>query len=120
MSQFTTSDTQTPTLPANFTFSAGDDGTHTFIGEATLFTAPSQTLTVSDGAFTDTQSVTVNAATAASISLIAPAEVTASAAFDVTVTAFDEFGNLASGPNAYTGQVWFHTWHGMFVASTHA
>jgi hypothetical protein len=46
---FTTSD-QDPqvSLPANYTFTSADNGTHTFSGGATLYTSGNQTITVMD------------------------------------------------------------------------
>jgi hypothetical protein len=46
---FSTSD-QDPqvTVPANYTFTAADNGTHTFSGGATLYTTGDQTITVTD------------------------------------------------------------------------
>ena len=45
---FTSSDPGSPVLPANYTFTAGDNGTHTFTNGASLRTAPSQTITTTD------------------------------------------------------------------------
>jgi len=53
--QFTTSDLLA-TLPANYAFSATDNGAHTF--SVTLVTPPSQSLTVTD---TATASLTASA-----------------------------------------------------------
>src|SRR5712691_1899261 len=99
---FTSSDPGA-TLPPNFTFAPGDDGTHTFTNGVRLITAGSRTLTVSDtvNPFTSTQTATINAAAAASISLTGlPGTVTAGDLNSVTVTAHDPFGNVARAPNA--------------------
>jgi hypothetical protein len=103
---FTSSDSR-PTLPADYTFTAGDAGTHTFAAGATLDTAGTQTVTATDpasGSLTDTASVAVSPAAASSLRLTTPSTSTAGAAFDVTVTAFDPFGNTAAG---YAGTVHF-------------
>src|SRR5205085_7986336 len=58
-SHFTSSDTQA-VLPANYTFTAGDNGVHTF--SATLKTAGSRSLTATDtitGTITGAQTITV-------------------------------------------------------------
>jgi hypothetical protein len=75
---------------------------------ATLKTAGNQTITATD---TVTSSVTgssttisVDGAAASVFTVSAPASVTAGGAFNVTVTAKDSFGNVASG---YTGTVHF-------------
>jgi hypothetical protein len=102
---FTSSD-GSATLPANYTFTAGDGGIHTFTG-VILRTAGTQTITVNDtvkGSLLATTSVTVSPAATNHFSLSAPATVTAGTPFSVTVTALDAFNNLASG---YTGTVQF-------------
>src|SRR5206468_151129 len=67
---FTSSDSQA-LLPANYTFSAGDAGVHTF--SATLKTAASQSLIVSDtanGGITGSQSdITINPAAASTLTV---------------------------------------------------
>jgi hypothetical protein len=37
--------------------------------------------------------------------------------YTVHITKAGQFTGMLS-VNAYTGQVWFHTWHGTFVASS--
>jgi len=100
---FTSSDGQA-ILPANYTFTAADNGVHTFT--ITLKTAGSQAVTVTDtltSSITGTQSgITVTAAAASTFSFAMPVGATAGAAFNATVTAKDAFGNTASG---YTGTV---------------
>jgi hypothetical protein len=96
--QFTSSDGQA-TLPADYTFTAGDAGTHTF--SATLKTAGSQSLTATDRAtatITGKQSgILVTAAAATHLSIAAPSQVSAGVAFSVVVTALDAYGNVATG-----------------------
>jgi hypothetical protein len=101
---FTSSDGQA-TLPGDYAFTAADAGTHTFTS-VTLATAGSQTVTAADSAasLNGTASVTVSPAAATHFSVTAPATSTAGAAFNVVVTAFDSFGNVATG---YTGTVTF-------------
>jgi hypothetical protein len=101
---FTTSDTAAGVvLPANYTFTATDAGVHTFTGGATLVTAGGQTITVRDkadltGATATSTSVTVSPAAASTLSIGGfPGSVTAGDAGTVTVTAYDAFGNVATG-----------------------
>ena len=91
------------TLPGDYSFVAGDHGVKTFTG-VTLVTAGSQTITATDtgnGSITGQASVTVGAATAARLALT-PTTTTpvAGAADNLTITAFDAYGNTATG---YTG-----------------
>ena len=58
---FTSTDPAGAGLPADYTFLAGDNGTHTFTNGLTLKTAPSQTISVNDsGDPTKTGSASVN------------------------------------------------------------
>ena len=102
---FTSSDTQAG-LPGNYTYSAGDNGVHTF--SATLKTAGSQSLTATDTAtasITGAQSgITVTAAAATHLVITAPTSVSIGVAFSVTVTALDAYGNIATG---YLGTIHF-------------
>jgi WD40 repeat protein len=94
-------------MPANYTFAAADQGTHTFNGGATLFTAGAQTLTVQDtanGALTASVPVTVSPATVSQFMIAAPASTAPGNPFSFTVTLFDAYGNLATN---YTGTVTF-------------
>jgi hypothetical protein len=102
---FTSSDAQ-GVLPADYTFTAADQGVHTF--RVTLKTAGAQSLAVTDTAtasLTGTQSgITVQPAAASRLVLSAPTQVNSNTAFSVTVTAYDAYGNVATG---YTGTVHF-------------
>jgi hypothetical protein len=102
---FSSSDVQAG-LPANYTFTAADNGVHTF--SATLKTAGSQSLTVTDTAtasITGSQAgISVTAAAATHLALTAPANVSLGVAFSVTVTALDAYGNVATG---YVGTIKF-------------
>jgi hypothetical protein len=103
---FTSSDGQA-VLPGNYTFTGTDAGSHTFTNGVTLKTAGSQSVTTTDtttASITGTGSVPVNPAAAASLLLSAPASTTAGAAFSVTATAVDSYGNTATG---FTGTVHF-------------
>ncbi len=111
---FTSSDAQA-VLPANYTFTGGDAGAHTF--SVTLKTAGTQSITATDtvtGTITGVQSgITVNpAGRPAAPSRASPAPTTAGAAHNVTVTAHDAFGNVATG---YTGTVTFTSSDGQAV-----
>jgi hypothetical protein len=102
---FTSSDTQA-SLPGNYTFSASDNGVHTF--SATLKTAGNQSLTATDTttlSIAGSQSgITVTAAVATHLAISAPANVSLGVAFSVTVTARDAYGNIATG---YLGTIHF-------------
>jgi hypothetical protein len=103
---FTSSDAQAA-LPANYRFTAADNGVHSF--SATLKTAGSQSITASDtvtSTITGTESgITVNAAAASTLTVTGfPATVTAGTAGTLRVTAKDAYGNTAGG---YRGTVRF-------------
>ena len=100
--QFSSSDSQA-VLPPNSTLT---NGTGNF--SATFKTAPSATLTARDtvnSSLADTKSITVNPATAASLTIggLAPST-TAGTPQSFTVTLKDTYGNNATG---YTGTVHF-------------
>jgi photosystem II stability/assembly factor-like uncharacterized protein len=102
--QLTSSDPQA-TLPGPYPYGAADNGSHTFAAGATLVTAGSRSLTASAGGFADVSvPVTVSAAAASYFGMTAPGSSTAGSPLDVTVTAFDPFGNTASN---YRGTVQF-------------
>ena len=101
---FTSSDARA-TLPANYTFTGGDAGTHVF--SATLKTPGTQSITATDtvtGSITGSQSgITVNLGPTATFVVSGfTSPTTAGAARNVTVTAEDAGGNVTSG---YTGTV---------------
>jgi hypothetical protein len=103
---FSTSDTHPGVLPADYTFTPDDQGTHTFAG-VTLFTAGAQTLTAQDTADSSimgSATVAVGAAPADHLLITAPQNAVAGTPFDVALTALDPYGN--ADPN-YTGTV---TW----------
>lgn len=103
---FTSSASQA-VLPADYTFTAADGGTHSF--SATLKTAGNHSITVTDIAtatFTGTQAgITVKAGAASTLNVAGfPTPTTAGIARTFTVTARDAYGNTATG---YTGTVRF-------------
>jgi uncharacterized delta-60 repeat protein len=96
----TSTDPQAGTLDSH-TFTSSDAGVYTFSG-LQLFTSGPQSIVASDGTLSAQANVTVNPGVAASLVLSAPASTTAGATFSVTVTAYDTWGNVATG---YTGTV---------------
>jgi hypothetical protein len=102
---FATSDTHAGVvLPADYPFTAADAGRHTFAGATTLVSAGSQTVTATDGSLTGFATVTVNPAAATHLVLSYSANPVAGQAWSVTVTAYDAYGNVATG---YRGTVTF-------------
>ena len=110
---FTTSDTRA-TLPANYTFTAGDAGTHTFSSALkpalVLKTVGSQWVRATDTvttSITGSQTVTVTAGVARTLVVSnIPNPFGAGTASGVAVTAKDAYGNTATG---YRGTVHFTT-----------
>ncbi len=100
---FTSSDRQAA-LPADTTFSAADEGVHTF--SAALKTAGPQTITATDtasAAVTGSQAgIVVSAAAVSQFAVSAPSSVTQGKSFLVTLTAEDAYGNVVVG---YRGKV---------------
>ena len=96
------------TLPSDYTFVAGDNGSHTFTNGVTLTQAGNRTITATDtstGSITGTSAtIAVSPAGASTLTVTAPANATAGTAFSATVTALDAYGNTATG---YTGTVHF-------------
>jgi DNA/RNA endonuclease G (NUC1)/fibronectin type 3 domain-containing protein len=96
------------TLPADYTFVAGDNGVHTF--SVTLTTNGLQTVTATDTvtpSITGSGSTTVGSAPpppATHFSVTLPAATTTGVAFNVTVTALDATNASVAG---YTGTVHF-------------
>jgi Ca2+-binding RTX toxin-like protein len=90
-------------LPANYTFGPGDNGQHTF--SVILRTAGAQTVTATDtalGFIAGSGTVTVLPAVASRFDVGAPTSILAGLSFTLTVTAYDPYGNVATG---YTGTV---------------
>ena len=104
--EFSSSDPNA-SLPAAYTFTAADAGVHTFT--ISLYTAGIQSITVSDPAhqLSLTQSnINVNPAAATSLRVGVTSPVIAGVPNSITVTAYDAYGNVATG---YTGTVAFTT-----------
>src|SRR5262249_20289900 len=101
--QFSSSDPNA-SLPSSYKFTAADKGSHTF--SATLKTAGTQYIQATDTTtqLTGSQSnITVVPATASVLKATGfPTNDTAGVAGNVTVTAYDPYGNVATG---YTGTV---------------
>jgi hypothetical protein len=94
---FTSSDPYPGMVPAAYTFTSSDQGTHTFMGATTFFTAGTQTLTAQDtanGSLTGSATVGVVAAPANQLAITAPPTAVSGTAFDVTLTALDPYGNV--------------------------
>ncbi len=96
-------------LPANYTFTAADAGTHTF--SVTLKASGSSVVTVQDTAnatnlaYSFTQrDIPVTPGAAVGFTLRAPSNVTANVAFLFAVQVVDAFGNVVNG---YRGKVHF-------------
>jgi hypothetical protein len=104
-------------LPANYTFTAADQGVHTFTNGATLFQAGNQTITVHDvtfvtggpsGSGSGTVTITPAAASALNVSGC-PTSATADVPVTVTVTAVDAYANVATnyaGPIHFSASDW--------------
>ena len=95
-------------LPPDYTFTAGDQGVHTFAGGATFRTVGVQTVLVSDGTdglVPDFADVNVTPAPVSQLVVDGFAtSTTAGIAHSFTVTAYDSYGNVATN---YTGTVHF-------------
>ncbi len=102
---FNSSDGAAALPTANLTFSASDNGTKTFSNEVILETAGEQTVTATDTVITGIQAaITVQPATADNLRVTGDATMTAGGSNELTVTAYDQFGNVCdSGPNVYDG-----------------
>jgi hypothetical protein len=103
---FTSNDPQAA-LPADYPFTAADQGAHTIT--ATLETAGSQSITATDTASgsiagSETGISVTPAVTAALVFSNVPSSTTAGSAFTVTLTAEDAYGNTTP---SYTGTVHF-------------
>jgi hypothetical protein len=104
--QFSSTDPQAG-LPANYTFTAGDQGGHAFT--VTFKTAGAQAITATDLAnpaiIGTEENIIINPAAATSLKVSGfPTPDTSGAAHTFSVSAMDPFGNVATG---YTGTVHF-------------
>ncbi|AKQ64156.1 Bacterial Ig-like domain (Group 1) /fibronectin type III domain protein [Myxococcus hansupus] len=114
--RFTSTDAEAA-LPQDYTFTAGDQGTHVFNNGVTLRTSGAQTLTVTDLAAPQvsgelTVEVSTGAAASLALSELPVGGVEAGAAQNLTVTARDAFGNIVTG---YAGTVRFESSDGQAV-----
>ena len=103
---FASTDPHPGVLPADYSFTAGDQGKHTFSG-VMLFTAGSQTLSsqdVADSSIVSSATIAVASAPADHLLITAPQSAVSGTPFDVTVTALDPYGNVDAN---YSGTV---TW----------
>ena len=104
---FTSSDAKA-VLPADYSFTSGDAGKHTFSVAAILKTAGTQSITATDTAhstITGSQTgITVGAGAATHFSVSTYAAWNAGDSHSVTVRAYDANGNVATG---YTGTIKF-------------
>jgi subtilisin family serine protease len=96
-------------LPANFTFTAANDGTYTFTAGLTLVTAGAQSVIVADTAkpaiIGAAEDIWVDPTSASSLQLSGlPSPDVGSTSQSFTVTAMDPYGNVATG---YTGTIAF-------------
>ncbi len=95
---FTSSDPQAG-LPANYTFTAADQGVHTF--NVTLDSAGTQSITVADepnGLPGSETGITVNPAAVSTLSIAGyPSPTTIGLPSNFTVTALDPYGNVVTG-----------------------
>jgi hypothetical protein len=102
---FTSSDAKA-VLPADYTFTSADAGSHTFT--VTLKTAGGRTVTATDradGSVTASATVSVKAASVNHFAVVAStATPTAGVPFQLTVKALDAYGNVVTG---YRGAVHF-------------
>jgi hypothetical protein len=98
----TSTDPQAASL-GSYTFTGSEMGVYTFNG-LQLFTAGPQSIFASDGSLSAQAGLTVNPDVAASLVLTGPSSATAGTPFQVTVTAYDAWGNIATG---YLGTITF-------------
>jgi hypothetical protein len=101
---FTSGDPQA-VLPSDYTFTAADQGSHTF--SATFKTAGSQSLAATDtvtSSMSGQEGIVVNPAAATHFQISAPSSVSKGARFSLTLTVEDAYGNVVT---SYVGTVHF-------------
>ncbi len=105
---FSSSDTNgSVVLPSSYTFLAGDNGVHTFTNAVKLVTVGNQTITATDssnGITGTSPTVAITPAAASQFALTGLSGAVAGTLQSLTVTAKDQYGNVATG---YTGTVSF-------------
>jgi hypothetical protein len=92
-------------LPADYTFTSADQGVHTF--RVTLKQAGLQTILATDTvtqATVGSARLSVRPAAAVRLGITGPFSIAAGVSFNITVTAYDPYGNVATG---YLGTVHF-------------
>jgi len=100
---FTSNDPFPAILPGDYTFTAGDNGVHTFTNGVTLKTAGSRTVTATDtlvSSITGSQTVVVNPGAATKLAFgVQPSNTVAGASITpaITVRIEDANGNLVTG-----------------------
>lgn len=98
-------------LPPDYTFTGAgvgnDNGVHTF--SVTLNTAGGQSLTVTAPDAARVRPITVNPGVATHLAISGPTSIKANTTFSITVTAYDAYGNVATG---YRGTVHFSSTDG--------
>ncbi len=103
-------------LPANYTFTVADNGSHTFSIAATLKTAGNQTITATDTSTTSitgtSSAIAVSSAAASHFVVSAGASASAGTSFSFSVNALDQFNNAVTG---YSGLVHFSSSDGQAV-----
>jgi len=87
------------TLGSKYTFTAGDNGVHTFSGEGFILkTAGLQNITLTDGTVSvGSSTITVNPAVADYFKVTGTASMTAGSSNTITITAYDQYDNVATG-----------------------
>jgi hypothetical protein len=96
-------------VPATYTFTAADAGTHTFANSTSLDTAGNQTITAQDtvtSSINGSATVLVTPGPVTHLGVGAPANAVAFTPFTVTITAEDRFNNTVS---TYTDTIHFTT-----------
>jgi hypothetical protein len=109
---FSSGDPYGASRPADYTFQASDQGAVIFFGVTALHTAGTWDVTATDtvnGSITGSAFVTVIAAPAVSLQIVAPPSATSGTPFDVTVIATDPYGNTDTN---YGGTVTWTTTDG--------
>lgn len=109
-------------LPGNYTFTAADAGVHTFTSGATLKTAGSQTITVTDTGTASitgtTPAITVSPNVVATLTQSTPTTPeTAGTTYSVTLTATDAYGN-ATGSGSQTVTLAYGTNNSVLTTSS--
>jgi hypothetical protein len=105
---FSSADPYGANLPPDYTLSGADDGTHTFVLGATLYTAGAWDITATDKSIgiSGSAGVTVAPAAASQFRVMAPNLAVSNSSFDITVIVLDPYGNVDTN---YQGTISFST-----------